>query len=132
MDDDANWLILGDFNYVIYPNNRNKDGGNIQDMFLFNEAISKLAPVEIPLKGRKFTWSNIQDAPLLEKPDWDFTSKSWTNEFPNTLVLPLGKLISDHTPCLIQISTHIPKSKISRFVNFWMKVQGFKEVVKQT
>lgn len=69
MDDDANWLILGDFNYVIYPNNRNKDGGNIQDMFLFNEAISKLAPVEIPLKGRKFTWSNIQDAPLLEKLD---------------------------------------------------------------
>jgi hypothetical protein len=38
-------------------------------MLLFNRIISQLDLVEIPLKGRAFTWSNMQDNPLLEKLD---------------------------------------------------------------
>jgi hypothetical protein len=45
---------------------------------------------EIPLKGRNFTWSNMQNNPLLEKLDWVFTSAEWTTEFPNTLSYPLS------------------------------------------
>lgn len=30
--DDVNWLMLVDFNYVRYPENRNKDGANFQEM----------------------------------------------------------------------------------------------------
>uniref|UniRef100_A0A453J5A8 Uncharacterized protein n=1 Tax=Aegilops tauschii subsp. strangulata TaxID=200361 RepID=A0A453J5A8_AEGTS len=40
----------------------------------FNNIIINLDLVEIPLKGRSFTWSNKQDQPLLEKLDWVFTS----------------------------------------------------------
>lgn len=69
MPDDTKWLILGDFNYIRYPHNRNKEGGNFLDMLKFNAAISSLALVEIPLKGRSYTWSKMQDAPLLEKLD---------------------------------------------------------------
>lgn len=36
-------------------------------MLLFNEAMSALGLVELPLLGRKFTWSNKQALPLLEK-----------------------------------------------------------------
>ena len=70
--DDQNWLIVGDFNYIRYPINRNREGGNVNDMLAFNEAISALALVEIPIKGREYTWSNMQNAPLLEKLDWVF------------------------------------------------------------
>jgi hypothetical protein len=59
MPDDTDWLIMGDFNFIRSPNDRNKPGGNISEMFKFNEAISNLGLVEIPLKGRKFTWSNM-------------------------------------------------------------------------
>jgi hypothetical protein len=45
-------------------------------MYLFNEDISKLGIVEIPLKGQRFTWSNKQFPPLLERLDWFFTSVS--------------------------------------------------------
>lgn len=69
MPDDCNWLVLGDFNYIRYPSNRNREGGNINDMMVFNETISSLGLLEIPLKGRAFTWSNMQGAPLLEKLD---------------------------------------------------------------
>jgi hypothetical protein len=42
MNDEVKWLIVGDFNLIRSPQNRNKPGGNIKEMFAFNEAISKL------------------------------------------------------------------------------------------
>jgi endonuclease/exonuclease/phosphatase family metal-dependent hydrolase len=92
------WIILGDFNLIRSPENRNRDGGDINNMLLFNRIISQLDLVEIPLKGRAFTWSNMQDNPLLEKLDWIFTSANWTTLFPHTIATPLAKLSSDHIP----------------------------------
>lgn len=73
------WMILGDFNFTRGPENRNKPGGDPNNMMTFNNIIINLDLVEIPLKGRSFTWSNTQDQPLLEKLDWVFTSSHWTN-----------------------------------------------------
>jgi hypothetical protein len=36
-------------------------------MMAFNIVIQAHDLEEIPLKGRSYTWSNMQDAPLLEK-----------------------------------------------------------------
>ena len=63
------WLILGDFNYIRSPDNRNKPGGNVQDMFTFNDFILEQNLTEIPIKGRAYTWSNMQQQPLLEQLD---------------------------------------------------------------
>ena len=49
------WLLVGDFNLLHSQENRNKPGGDVLDMFHFNEAINHLGLVEIPLKGRDFT-----------------------------------------------------------------------------
>jgi hypothetical protein len=49
---------------------------------------------------------------------------------PNTLLLPLARTISDHTPCQVQIGTTIPKAKIFRFENFWVDQPGFIDVVQ--
>ena len=69
MPDDTKSLILGDFNYIRYPHNMSKNVGNLTEIFTFSKAISQLTLIEIPLKGRKFTWSNMQEAPLLQKLD---------------------------------------------------------------
>ena len=50
-----NWLILGDFNFIRSVDNRNKPGADMNDIFIFNEIISYLALVELPLKGKSFT-----------------------------------------------------------------------------
>ena len=102
----------------------------MNDMLAFNEAISALALVEIPIKGREYTWSNMQNAPLLEKLDWVFSSESWTSTYLNTMVTPLSKPISDHTPFNIQIGTSIPRSTLFRFENYWLSHHDFKEKVK--
>jgi hypothetical protein len=102
----------------------------MQDIMVFNEIISDLGLQEIPLKGRSFTWSNMQQNPLLEQLDWCFTSVNWTSDYPNTLMLPLSRTTSDHTPCKIQIGTAIPKAKIFRFENFRADQLGFLETVQ--
>jgi hypothetical protein len=47
--DDLDWFIAEDFNYVRYPENRNRARGEVQDMLKFNEAISNLGIVAICL-----------------------------------------------------------------------------------
>jgi hypothetical protein len=70
MPDNQPWLIVGGFNLIRLPENRNKPGGDINMMIAFNEAISKLGIIELPLTGQEFTWSNKQQQPLLERLDW--------------------------------------------------------------
>jgi hypothetical protein len=53
---EQNWVILGDFNFIRSPDNRNRPGGDINDMCIFNEMIGHLGLLELQLKGRKFTW----------------------------------------------------------------------------
>ena len=61
------WIVLGDFNMIRSTEDRNRPGGNVSNMLLFNSIIQAHDWEEIPLKGRNFTWSNMQASPLLEK-----------------------------------------------------------------
>jgi hypothetical protein len=69
MPDDSDGIIVGDFSFIRQPSDRNKPGGDVNDMLIFNEAISNLGLIELPMEGRIFTWSNMQNDPLLEKLD---------------------------------------------------------------
>ena len=69
MPENVDWLIVGDFNLIRKPKDRNKDGADVNKMFLFNEAINKLGLTELPLHGSQFTWTNKQFEPLLERLD---------------------------------------------------------------
>lgn len=131
MPDSVNWLLVGDFNLYRSPADRNKPRGDHVEMYIFNEPISALGLVELPLMGRRFTWSNKQLSPLLERLDGFFTSAIWTVTYPNTFVSSLVMETSDHTPCVISISTVIPKKSNFRFENFWMEHQEFIPLVQQ-
>ena len=129
---DEHWLLLGDFNFLRSVDNRNLPGGDINDMFIFNEVIGHLGLLELPIKGRSYTWSNMQDIPLLEQLDWFFTSVDWITDYPMTEVLPLARTASDHIPCLVSIKTTIPKSNLFRFENYWLELEGFMECVESS
>ena len=69
IENDDHWLILGDFNFYRYSDSTNKPGANLNDIETFNEVISYLGLIELPIKGRAFTWSNMQAKPLLTQLD---------------------------------------------------------------
>ena len=118
MPENVDWIVMGDFNHIRSAEDRNKPGGDLNEMLLFNEAISNLGLIELPLKGRQYTWSNMQQNPLLEKLDWFFISPSWNTSYPASMALPLANPVSEHLPCMIQIESFIPKSKLFRFENY--------------
>ena len=102
------------------------------DMNTFNDLIRSQCLIELPIKGRMFTWSNMQQDPLLEQLDWFFTSTNWTASYPKTMVKPLGKPVSDHIPCVVNIETAIPRSKLFRFESYWVQHPGFMDVVAKS
>jgi hypothetical protein len=130
IEDAENWLFIGDFNFYRSLEDRNRGGDNMQGIMIFNEAINNLGLQEIPLKGRNYTWTNMQQDPLLEQIDWCFTSLNWISAYPNTLMLPLSRPTSNHTPYMVQIQTSIPKAQVFRFENFWIDQPCFIEVVQ--
>lgn len=129
MPDEVKWLVVGDFNLIRSPENRNKEGGNPVEMLAFNNAISNLRLVELPLRGCKYTWTNKQSNPLLERLDWFFTSNSWTTLMPNTFSTGLVRDNSDHTPCMITASTSTPRPQVFRFENYWLNHEDFLPVL---
>src|SRR4051812_15771519 len=112
--------------------NKNIPGGDVNDMFIFNEIIGHLGLLELPLKGTRFTLSNMQDDPLLEQLDWFFTSSNWISVYPASQVLPLAKTASDHVPYVVIINTSIPKANIFRFENHWVQMDGFLDCVRES
>ncbi|XP_073357994.1 uncharacterized protein [Aegilops tauschii subsp. strangulata] len=112
--------------------NKNLPGGDINDIFLFNEIIGHLGLLELPLKGRSFTWSNMQQNPLLEQLDWFFTTADWISHYPNTVVNQLARTASDHVPCVVSIDTTIPAAKTFRFENFWFDMPWFMDCVTKS
>jgi endonuclease/exonuclease/phosphatase family metal-dependent hydrolase len=85
IEDDENWMFIGDFNFYRLLDNRNKDGRSMQDIMVFNSIIS-----------------NMQQEYLLEQLDWCFTSTNWTSDYPNTLMIPMAIVTSDHIPHVIR------------------------------
>lgn len=130
VQEEDNRLFMGDFNFYRSLENQNRQGGNLHDTFLFNDAIGHLGLLELPIKGRAFTWSNTQQDPLLEQLDWFFTSVNWTASYPMTEVIPLAKVTSDHIACKVVIITFMPKSNLFRFENFWSEHSDFLSIVQ--
>lgn len=122
MPDYIDWIVIGDFNLYCSPNDRNRDGPDLAKIYFFNDAVSALGLIELPLKG-KCLWTNKQHPPLLERLDWFFTSAC--------CAFSLTAETSDHVPCLISISTAIPKTHIFRFENYWLQHDGFLSQVQE-
>jgi hypothetical protein len=91
-----------------------------------------LGIVEIPLHGRRYTWTNKQQPPLLERLDWFFSSNAWTLNYPHTFAKSLIMETSDHWPCVIEIRTTIPRARVFRFENYWMTHDSFLPLVTNT
>ena len=102
------WLVLGDFNLI--TNTEDKNNGNINRAMMgrFRRLINDLELRDLPLHGRKFTWSNQQDTPTLVKLDRVLCSAEWEQLFPNCLLRSEATDVSDHCPLLLGMNVIQP------------------------
>ena len=57
------WMMAGDFNLIYKDEDKNKSNYNRAMMGRFRRFINDLALKDVPLPGRKFTRSNLQNSP---------------------------------------------------------------------
>lgn len=97
----ALWLVLGDFDLIRFPHEKNKtmqtltSGGPPN---LFNALINSLALLELPLSDRLFTWTNKIDPPTLARLDRAFLDVEWDSTFPESTLSSRLRTTSDHFP----------------------------------
>ena len=83
------WIVIGDFNLVRDPSDKNTPSFDASEAALFNDLINNIGWIEIPLSNRSYTWSNKQACPTLVRLDRCFVNDAWDALFPNTsLSLP--------------------------------------------
>jgi hypothetical protein len=84
---------------------------------------------EVLLHGRKYTWSNQQQAEILVKLDRVLCSVDWEDLFPNCLLQSMATDDSDHCPMLLGLNDNKSGCRRFHFEAFWPKLEGFQEVV---
>jgi hypothetical protein len=77
-----------------------------------------------------YTWSNNQNFPVLATLDNFFASTEWEQHFPLTTVKALPRVVSDHTPLLLDTGlNHQPPSRLFRFEKWWLQHEDFSSLV---
>jgi exonuclease III len=111
---------------LIYKDeDKNNHNYNRATMGCFRKFIDDLALKELPLHGRKYTWSNQQEAATLVKLDRVICSVDWEETFPNCLLQSMATNDSDHCPMLLGIQDNKSWHRRFHFEAFWPKLQGF-------
>jgi hypothetical protein len=65
--DDELWLLASDFNFYRSEENKNREGGNLQDMCTFNTFIKSHGLVEILSQGERSLGVICKRAPFWNK-----------------------------------------------------------------
>jgi hypothetical protein len=87
---------------------------------------------EIEGDGRLFTWSNNQEDPTLCRLDRIFTSVQVESPYPLMYVRTLPRVISDHSPILIDFGLQQVKvDRLFRFELCWFLRDDLREVIEK-
>jgi exonuclease III len=124
------WMIARDFNLIYSMEDKNNSNYNHAMMGRFRRLIDDLALKEIPLYGRKFTWSNQQVSPTLVRLDRVLSTVAWEELFPNALLQSAASDDSDHCPLILGLRDSRAGKRRFHFKAFWPKLEGFHEAVE--
>jgi hypothetical protein len=124
------WAIAGDFNLILAACDKNTPVVDRRSMGMFRRCVNDLELREVPLLGRRFTWSNERVSPTLVKLDRWFASVEWNELYPEASLSAVSSSLSDHCPILLTTVVQSFVGRRFRFERFWLKLPGFAEVVK--
>jgi exonuclease III len=87
------WAVGGDFNLIYLAEDKNNNNLDRAMMGRFRRALSDLQLKELPLLGRKFTWSNERAAPTLVRLDRVFFTADWEDIFSDCILQSSASMI---------------------------------------
>jgi hypothetical protein len=117
------WMVAGDFNLIYKDEDKNNTNLNRAMMGRFRGWINDMAVTEVPLHGRKFTWSSV-------KLDRVFCSPDWEDMFTDCLLQSAASDDSNHCPLILGLRDNLDGKRRFHFESFWPAMDGFLETVE--
>ncbi|PNX92269.1 cysteine-rich receptor-like protein kinase [Trifolium pratense] len=127
-----NWCLLGDFNAIRDETERKGSSEVIrrEEIIDFDDFISETELIDLPLHGRRFTWSRIGGS-AMSRIDRFLFSESWNNEWPNCKQWCLDKALSDHCPIMLCEDRKNWGPKPFRMLSCWKDTEGYHNFVRE-
>jgi hypothetical protein len=124
--------VLGDFNAIREESERRGASDIIRrdEIAEFDEFITESDLIDLPLHGRRFTWSR-SGSPCMSRIDRFLISEAWSRDWPNCKQWCLEKELSDHCPIMLCESTQNWGPKPFRMLKCWKDIEGYHQFVKE-
>ncbi|PHT68371.1 hypothetical protein T459_27858 [Capsicum annuum] len=126
---DIPWMLSGDFITNRFPNERTRGKVVSRVMEKFSKFIDYHSLVDLPLRGAFYTWSRSEDSSSRSRLNRFLVSTSLGELVCNVIQIPLLRLVSDHSPFLLDCNKGNRGRSPSRFENMWLRVDDFKDRV---
>ena len=124
------WCVVGDFNVILSPEERSRGGSLNSDMRRFSDVIENLQLKDLPLIVSPFTWSGGVNNQFFSRIDRFLVNEEWDYRFSGSRQYVLLRPVSDHFPILLEGGGLRRGPSPFRFEHMWLKVEGFKELLK--
>ncbi|XP_074278275.1 uncharacterized protein LOC141601868 [Silene latifolia] len=129
------WIVLGDFNNVMYANERLGQMVKDDEMAPFQSTVNTCDLHDMKSTGAFFTWNNKQPSVtrVFSRINRVLVNRAWLNWNTdwNAHYHPKGDF--DHCPCIRFCGeSFVGKKKSFKFFNMWVKVEDFGKVVAET
>jgi exonuclease III len=112
------WLLLGDFNMILYAEEKNNDRLDRFMMTNFRHFVQEQEIKDLYLHGRRFTWSNERVVPTLTRIDRAFVSVDWDLMHPDSILQALSSSVSDHATIHLSLSAAFKPKRRFKFEAF--------------
>ena len=121
------WCLPGDFNETLSPLDRK--GGSKVSAFMtrFKHCINGCELIDLPLNGKRFTWSRGNAASRINR---IFISGDWLQFLPTSTLFGLPRFSSDHRPLQLLLDSTNWGPKPFRFMNCWWIVADFRQMIQ--
>ncbi|CAM8974802.1 unnamed protein product [Rhodiola kirilowii] len=120
------WVVGGDFNSFLGEEERRGSAFNSKDASLFHDFVQAMGLVDMPLRGRRFTWGNKLGASRLDR---FLISPEVMVLWPNLEQRGLDKGLSDHVAVALLEEGKCSGFKPFRMLNVWLDQPGVKKMI---
>ncbi|RVW55567.1 Transposon TX1 uncharacterized 149 kDa protein [Vitis vinifera] len=125
------WCLGGDFNVTLSQRDRSRQGSLNGAMRRFAQVVDDLALIDLPLQGGVYSWSGGRSNQTWARLDRFLVSQGWLDIFRGAIQCRLPRPTSDHFPILLKGGGMSWGPSPFRFENMWLKVDGFKELLRE-
>jgi exonuclease III len=112
------WVVAGDFNLIYQAADKSNSNLNRAMMGRFRRVLDDLELKEIPLIGRKFTWSYEREDPTLVRLDRAFCTMDWEEVFPDAVLQSATAGVSDRCPLILGLKVRNTGKRRFHFESF--------------